>query len=82
MKKMKQIPSASYVDQILVTLNGAVMVPNEDYVLDMERNNQVRFMHSVQEHSVIQLIVFTGDAGFDRTIISGKDYLAFHASHS
>jgi len=54
--------------------------PYEDYVIDEELRNQIRFInHKVGDTSVIQILTFYGEC-FERTIIKGSDYLAFHAS--
>ena len=83
MEKMKQIPAHSYEDQIMVTHNGAIMAPNLDYTLDMERNDQLHLIgRKVKDHDVIQILVWhEGHVGFDRTINRGNDYIAFHTGY-
>ena len=88
MKKMIQIPSLSYEDSIIVTWNGTTLVPNDDYVLDEKLNNQLRLIdgHAVKDRDVIQIMAwvnsFQGPTKFERTIIKGSDYIAFHESQA
>jgi len=75
--------TAEYKDQIIVIWNGDIMAPTMDYILDQERDNQLRFLVGrVKPEDVIQIIVFGEGAIFDRTIIHGKDYLEFHANYA
>jgi hypothetical protein len=82
MKPMKQIPSLAYEDRVIVTHNGDILAPNLDYTLDEERENQVHFIgRTVKDHDVIQILAWLAPGIFDRTIIRGNDYIAFHTSY-